>query len=399
MNNQELADYRLKLHADAMDPNKKPDRIPHMSFFVTWKILDSGYKLTEAMSDWDVMEKVMRQFQERYNFDSHIEFGNRNNYLTSKILGESRYYINDEEGSVNYKDFAMCETDELIEYAKDPFKFRWTKGMAKKYSWWREDQVDIDMLNAAYKANTDYMMFMGYDMKGRMPKILHDEYGIPYYSESKGFCMAPIETLFNHLRGIKGLSIDLRRHADIVRECLHIMDEDPAMGFNANIERMRNNPAPASDCAVYDYDNTLLAHSILNPKQWEEFYWPYLKPVLETCKEHGWRCRLFTEASSGRFFDYFNELPEGTFALHLENDDIFEAHRKMPRQCMVGGMTTLMLGSATPQQCVDHAKKLIDEVGEDGNFILCQDKMASYRNDCTRENLEAVCNFVQNYRS
>ena len=40
---------------------RKPDRIPHVSFFVTWKILDSGYKLSEAMNNYDIMGKVVRE--------------------------------------------------------------------------------------------------------------------------------------------------------------------------------------------------------------------------------------------------------------------------------------------------------------------------------------------------
>ena len=34
---------------------------PHVSFFVTWKILDSGYKLSEAMNNYDIMGKVVRE--------------------------------------------------------------------------------------------------------------------------------------------------------------------------------------------------------------------------------------------------------------------------------------------------------------------------------------------------
>lgn len=41
MTNQELEKYRIQLFRDAAGMEKKPDRTPLVSFFVTWKILDS----------------------------------------------------------------------------------------------------------------------------------------------------------------------------------------------------------------------------------------------------------------------------------------------------------------------------------------------------------------------
>ena len=78
MTNEELRLYRAKLFRDASSMERKPERIPHMSFFVTWKILDAGYKLSEAMNDYGIMEKVVRRHQEEYGFDCILEMGARN---------------------------------------------------------------------------------------------------------------------------------------------------------------------------------------------------------------------------------------------------------------------------------------------------------------------------------
>jgi hypothetical protein len=47
---------------------------------------------------------------------------------------------------------------------------------------------------------------------------------------------------------------------------------------------------------------------------------------------------------------------------------------------------------------VAYTKRLCDELGKDGGFILSEGKMLSYRNDAKRENYKAVCDFVSNYR-
>ena len=47
---------------------------------------------------------------------------------------------------------------------------------------------------------------------------------------------------------------------------------------------------------------------------------------------------------------------------------------------------------------VAYTKRLCDELGKDGGFILSEGKMLSYRNDAKQENYKAVCDFVSNYR-
>jgi hypothetical protein len=70
--------------------------------------------------------------------------------------------------------------------------------------------------------------------------------------------------------------------------------------------------------------------------------------------------------------------------------------KKLPNICFVGGMSTDLLGNGTEQQCVDYAKKLIDELGD--GYVFSANKMISFKNDCKRENLLAVTEFVLNYK-
>ena len=43
------------------------------------------------------------------------------------------YVINDEAGTVNYLDKALCEREDLDALIENPNKYFWEKGMAKKY--------------------------------------------------------------------------------------------------------------------------------------------------------------------------------------------------------------------------------------------------------------------------
>ena len=106
---------------------------------------------------------------------------------------------------------------------------------------------------------------------------------------------------------------------------------------------------------------------------------------------------IFSENTMLQFYEYFQDVPKGHLIIHVELDDIFEARKKLPNICFAGGMPADLLGYADEQTCIDYAKKLIDEIGRDGGYIFSQNKMMSFRNDCKRENLLAVTNFVHNY--
>lgn len=84
MTNQETGKIQNQLFRDCGGMEKKPDRTPLVSFFVTWKILDSPYKLTEAMNDYSKMEQVVRHHQEAYGFDTMFDFGTRNPYRVAQ---------------------------------------------------------------------------------------------------------------------------------------------------------------------------------------------------------------------------------------------------------------------------------------------------------------------------
>ena len=108
--------------------------------------------------------------------------------------------------------------------------------------------------------------------------------------------------------------------------------------------------------------------------------------------------RIFTEGSILRFAEYFKDYPKGVLTFHIEQDDPFAFRQALPNVCIMGGLTTELLNNGTPEECVAYTKRLCDELGKDGGFILSEGKMLSYRNDTKRENYKAVCDFVSSYK-
>ena len=385
---EELRKERTKLIRDTVAFNKT-NRVPHVSMFQLWQVLDYGCKLSEAMRDYDLMEKVVRTHQERYNFDLLVNTGVRNPFNVYEAIGCKSYQIDDEKESINHQDIFYCEHDELEELAADYWKFIWEKGMPKKYPFWGGD-FDLDILQKAIDERNRYFAFAGH-----MSTVLREEYGHPTYCRPLMPPAIAVENAFSYVRGIKGLGIDMRRDPEKLEAFIETYNQ---MNYYPQLEALKSVPDGQDPEVCMDMATTFLCQNIMNTKQWDKYYWPYLKPILDLMEEKGWSYSIFPEGTILRFKDYFADYKKGTLAFMLEMDDCFEFRKELPNCAIMGGMDSVILGSGTKEDCVDLVKRLCDEIARDGGFILTQSKIGTFRADGKRENLEAVCDFIQNYR-
>ena len=131
MNTKELKQQRIRLFRDAA-AFKKTERIPYLSAAVTWKILDAGYKISEAMTDFAVMERCVRHFLDKYPVDAVMDLGIRNQFNVTEAFGPGGYYYYTDE-TVGIHDHAHCTVDTLEDYLDDPVKYIWERILPEKY--------------------------------------------------------------------------------------------------------------------------------------------------------------------------------------------------------------------------------------------------------------------------
>ena len=388
MADKELMAQRVQLFRDA-ENFRKTDRIPHFANVVTWKVFDAGHTLDEAMTDFDIMEKCVLHFLDNYPVDAILDVGIRNQFNITEAFGKGSYYYYDKE-VVGIHDHAHCTVETLQEYMDDPVRYAWEKILPAKYgdSW---AQKDKSVWKKTFSEYMKYIMFILH-MSGVMKK-----YSLPGLSPNnpmKGSVVPAVEILMSDLLGIQQLSIAMRRSPDLLEAFIERWEKER---MEPIYEKIRNSKGPDYK---YCFDSSILvlAHNIMNTKQFERFYWPYLKKLLDAYAEKGMNIRLFTEGSILRFADYFKDYPKGLLTFHLEQDDPFEFREALPNVAIMGGMTTDLLSNGTQEECVSYAKRLCDELGKNGGFIFSENKMLSYRNDAKAENMKAVCDFVDSYR-
>lgn len=387
MDAHELLNQRVRNFHDAVQMKKAPKRVPHISSFMTWKFVDAGVKFSDGMYDYDLCEKVHIEWEERYKFDVLREFGTRNPIKIIQGFAAPRYVINDENSTINALDFTLMEGDEYDELLTNKRKFLWERVVARRYP--ELQNATDDQIRSIIRGFQEYNEY-----NAKITKIYREQFGVPYFYGCPSFSPCAIESLMNNYRGIKGTSIDMRRHKDKIKA---LCDQHVANVVTPAVEKLKAGPKGELPEFAFDTSGASLCHTILSPKQWEEFYWPGMKMITDAIVETDKTSYWFYQGAMYQFADFFKDIEKGHICIHIELGDLFEIRKMLPNIALAGGMPMTRLYEGTPEECVDIAKKLVDGLGQEGGFILSQDKMCSYPKDCRRETLLAVCDFIQNY--
>ena len=370
--------------------HEKTERIPIMSNAWNWKVYDAGFTLSDALYNQKKYTNVLKHYFDNYPADFMFETGSRNPFVYTQYLGsDKRYIIDDEKKIMNVVDESYLEPDEYDELINDPMKFIWEKFLPRKCPNLKQEKNGKVYIDSMYAYINWLNGYLGYG------KTLAKNYGVPLLTDlyAPFYMMNGMEIMLDFMRGMRGLSVDLRRQPEKVKAAVEALDSifEPKMEGYAGPHG--HNPDAAFDGAM-----VFIATSMLSPKQFETFYLPWLNRTKDFAVEHDKTVIIFAEAENSRFYEFLKDLPEGHFAILAEQDDIFNTKKELPNLCVCGGMPVELLGKATPEECVDYAKKLIDELAVDGGYIYSEKKMMSYMTDCKSENLKAVTEFVHDFR-
>jgi hypothetical protein len=357
-----------------------------MSQVRAWPIIDAGYKLSVAYTDLEISYQIIDQFQARYNFDCHFDPYLRFNYKVFESLGYVPYIFDDEKEVIQADDVPAMDVDEYADlFKKGPLKFYFENFICRRYKI-TDKETAIRAIAKATEAQQDY----GAATK-RILKNLAETYGVP--SMRGGVTMSfPLQGLFSRLRGMKEFSLDLRRRDQDVLKAMEVMDNGACERLCKSIENyeVKENEVFAS-CGVIN------GHVLLNPDQFGRYVWPGLKRYVDATVKAGKLGMIFMQGQMGHLIEYFAQIPKGHFLLVVEEDDIHKLRKELPNLSFAGGFPVQILGFGTEQDCIDHAKRMIDEIGYDGRLVFSTNKMVAYRNDAKRNNMIAVNNFVREY--
>ena len=133
------------------------------------------------------------------------------------------------------------------------------------------------------------------------------------------------------------------------------------------------------------------------PKIFERFWWPYTLELADALWSEGIVTWFHLDQCWDKNIPYFKQLPRGSAVLALDGTtDIFAAKEVLRNHlCLAGDVHPALLSLGKPEEVEAYCKRLIDEVGPDGGFILssgCEIPAA-----VTMENWRAMVQTGRNY--
>lgn len=136
---------------------------------------------------------------------------------------------------------------------------------------------------------------------------------------------------------------------------------------------------------------------MISPEQFERFYFPWLKRMVEAYDRSGNVAILHFDSDWTGHFERFLELPKGRCILQLDSaSDIFKAKEILgDHMCIMGDVPATLLKLGTPEEVEEYCKELIDKIGEGGGFILSAG--CEVPHDGKYENVKAMIDTGKSY--
>jgi hypothetical protein len=138
------------------------------------------------------------------------------------------------------------------------------------------------------------------------------------------------------------------------------------------------------------------AGGFMSDEQFERFYWPTFKALIEVLIANGITPMPLFEGDYTPRLKYLAELPPGKVAAHFDKVDRQEFKAVLGDQmCFWGNVPNSLLVTGTPQQVKDDVKRLIDLFGDTGALII--DGPGGIPDDAKPENVEALAEAVEEF--
>lgn len=377
---------KLELFMDVIKRRKTPDRVPLACNDGLWKLIDQDLKFSDALHDYDMLHEAVCKYHEMYGFDTYADYCTLNLVGFTEALGQERFVINDDPPSLQINDkFSMVPEDYPALIEKGIVKFAFEDLLCRHYEYQSKEEA-IKHLRKAVEEMRKYN-----DYCDKVTNTMIQDYGT--LGLCAGFYAAPFEYFVSGLRGLKNTSLDLRRHKDQLVEAMEAIDERNWNAFMSYAPYIEND-------GTFIFDSYLcpMAYTLLSPKQFEKFYWPWMKKYFDFVQEHDQTSFLYAEGSFMNKVEFFQDLEPNRFGVFVEQDDPVEVRQKLPNFTLIGGYPTTLLGENTEQECLDKIKEMMETVNYDGNWIFSFDKLASFKGDIKRENLLAVLDYLRSVK-
>ena len=198
---------------------------------------------------------------------------------------------------------------------------------------------------------------------------------------------APFDSISDFLRGMRGTMLDMYRRPEKLLQACDMM-------CRIQLERIARLPR-ATEFTPAFMPLHRGAQGFMSLKQFEVFYWPYLKKVIVALTEAGYTPDVFFEGDYNSRLEYIAELPKGKVIARFDQIDMARAKSILGgKVCIAGNFPVSVLQVGTVDDVKKVCRQLIDVAGKDGGYIMAP---ASALDEVNAENLKTMIDFTKEY--
>jgi hypothetical protein len=389
---EKLYQERLKRYTTAMK-NGKPDRVPLRIFAAEFANKVYGITNQEALFDYEKAFAAVRKCALDFQWDSvmtnmvavwaglvnqlGLDYYRFPGVQLPVDMGHQYVEPPDEEGAYMHAD----EYDLLIESPTEYLANVWIPRVAGPISGLGEPST--------YESNMTWLkagigMVMYDSAWGRANHLLRVECGcVPAIA---GILKAPFDILADKLRGFRQVCMDVYRQPNKVEKACEALMPHLIQNAMFTADPEKNLPV-----TVWLHRGTYFSDPM-----YERFFWPTFREIIEELWRNGLQTLWYGEGNWSRWLKHTAQLPEKSIIYHVDQEDIFEAHRALGEKfCISGGIPNDLLAFGTPDEVQDYCRKVIDGVAEEGGYIM--DGSAIIQSDAKAENMKAMTDVTLEY--
>ena len=389
----QLYRQRLSRYVTALR-NEKPDMVPVRPFVAEFTAKYAGYTSQEVTHDFNLAFGAARKCAADFDWDAVV--GNMVYVWTGLTQAQGTKYYGipgidlSADNGFQYlepsEDDAFMKADEYDELIDDPTAFlynKWLPRVSTEICAMDEKTSYRNNLALVKGAMAMWNYFIAFGGQGA---ALASESGTP--GAIAGIFKAPFDIIADKLRGYIGLTMDMVNQPDkVMKACEALM---PHLYNTALGSADPNGQLPIGywmhrGCTPFVSAGTFESH-----------YWPTVRPITEELWKNGHQTMYYAEGDWKDHLQHFRDLPDSSIVYHVDRGDIFETHKILgDKFCLSGGIPNVLLSYGKPEEVRAHCKKVIDEVAQDGGYVM--DASAIMQDDTSVENLRAMTEAAREY--
>ena len=381
MNTEQLYASRADNFKRAANRNN-PDYVPVLAYPTGGVIEFSGKKISEVYDDHDAYVEAMAKVWDYLYADVATTQGLWFFPHANDVMGGTQNRLAPDGISLEHVQYSPMRGDEYELLIKNPSAFVKDVILPRRYPWMYTD--DMDQVAKRLQVIVDDLRYFGWGkVNSRIEQIAKERYGIvTAFSRDLMIATNPLDNLFDYFRGFRGTLVDLRKHGSQVEEALEVLWEETCEHY---------------DNVTFDFPYARQWPHIpafLNVKQFEKYYWPYEKKIIENVAKNGNKMYILLEGKWKHLLHFFRDVPKDSCILNVDDDDVIEVSKAIgDHQVILGGYSAVNAKLKTKEENLRRTQEVLDACAPTGAFIFGNDKAFACPGDIN-ENTIAVYEYA-----